>query len=72
MERFAPMVEKNAQACRRVAEKYSLGFVPLQEKMDAFAAKTSPEYVLYDGVHPAPAGHAIITEALFEELNKIL
>ena len=72
MEQFAPMVAANAQACRRVAEKYGLGFVPLQEKMEAFAAKTSPAYVLFDGVHPAPAGHAIITEALFEELNKFL
>lgn len=72
MDRFAPMVAQNAQACRRVAEKYGLGFVPLQEKLDAFAEQTSAEYVLYDGVHPAPAGHALICESLFEEMNKIL
>ena len=72
MERFAPMVAANAQACRRVAEKYDLPFVPLQEKMSEFAKRTSADYVLYDGVHPAPAGHALIAESLFAELNKIL
>lgn len=72
MDCFAPVVAANARACRRVAEKFDLGFVPLQEKLRAFAEETSNEYVLFDGVHPAPAGHAIITEALFEELNKIL
>ena len=44
----------------------------LQEKLSAFAKMTSAEYVLYDGVHPAPAGHALICEALYEELSKIL
>ena len=72
IDRFVPLVAENAQACRRVAEKYGLGFVPLQEKLRAFADKTSNEYVLFDGIHPAPAGHALICESLFEELNKIL
>lgn len=72
MDVFRPRVIQTAQACRRVAEKYRLPFVPLQDKISAFAKMTSNEYVLFDGIHPAPAGHAIITEALFEELSKIL
>ena len=30
------------------------------------------EYVLYDGVHPSFAGHAVIAEALYEALEPIL
>ena len=29
-------------------------------------------YILHDGVHPTPAGHQLITNALYEVLTPIL
>lgn len=69
---FRPEVEKRAEVARLVAEKYHLVFVPLQEKFDKAAENTKTSYWLQDGVHPTPAGHQIIKEALQEafEANK--
>jgi lysophospholipase L1-like esterase len=55
-----------------VAEEFGLPFVPLQEKMNALAAITENSYILHDGVHPTPAGHQLITNALYEVLTPIL
>ncbi|MBR2461264.1 MAG: lysophospholipase [Clostridia bacterium] len=57
---FRLETEKRAAAAKRIAEKYSLEFLPLQKLLDDAAAATSPEYWLADGVHPTEAGHALI------------
>ena len=67
-------VEKRAAAARRVAEKYSVEFLPLQKLFDEAAEKTAPEYWLKDGVHPSEAGHALIAEEwkkAFERIMKV-
>jgi lysophospholipase L1-like esterase len=58
-------------AVRRVAEKYGLIFVPLQEKFNALNANAPAGYWLRDGVHPTPAGHAMIAEAWLEGFDKL-
>ena len=58
-------------AVRRVAEKYGLVFVPLQEKFNALNANAPAGYWLRDGVHPTPAGHAMIKEAWMEAFAKL-
>jgi lysophospholipase L1-like esterase len=58
-------------AVRRVAEKYGLIFVPLQEKFNALNANAPAGYWLRDGVHPTPAGHAMIKEAWMEAFAKL-
>ena len=70
---FRGETEKRAQAAKRVAEKYGLVFVPLQETFDK-ANADAPErgYWLWDGVHPTAAGHTLIKEAwlkAFEQLK---
>ena len=57
-------VALRAQAAKRVAEKYNLPFVPLQEMFNK-ANADAPEmgYWLYDGVHPTQAGHTLIKRA---------
>ena len=53
------------------AEKYGLLFVPLQAKFDALNANAPAGYWLSDGVHPTPAGHAMIKEAWLEAFAKL-
>jgi lysophospholipase L1-like esterase len=45
-----------------VAAAAGAWFVPLQSVFDARAAETGPEAWAKDGVHPTPAGHALIAE----------
>ena len=59
-EFFAPQCALRAQAAKRIAEKYDLPFLPLQELLDRVSADTPEGYWLYDGVHPSPAGHELI------------
>jgi len=70
-EFFRSEVELRAQAVRRLAEKYGLVFVPLQERLDQ-ANENAPEgYWLRDGVHPTPAGHELIKQAWLEGFEKL-
>lgn len=59
---FRTEVPKRAAAARRVAEKYNLTFIPLQEKLDAACKKAEPSYWLIDGVHPTSMGHCLIKD----------
>ncbi|MGI6279390.1 MAG: SGNH/GDSL hydrolase family protein [Acutalibacteraceae bacterium] len=60
-EYFKNECTKRRWAAKRVADKYGLVFVPLQDifnKVNADAPESG--YWLRDGVHPTPAGHEII------------
>jgi len=71
-EFFRSEVELRAQAAKRVAEKYHLPFIPLQEMFDK-ANADAPEqgYWLRDGVHPSHAGHELIKEKWLEAFKNI-
>ena len=59
-EEFDVGVRKNAEMARKVAEKYGLCFVPLQEGFDNLCKQAPEEYWLRDGVHPTAKGHEFI------------
>ena len=60
-EFFQTETDLRRAAVRRLADKYSLPFVPLQDRFSA-ANMNAPvsEYWVVDGVHPTPAGHELI------------
>lgn len=61
---FSREVPLRAAAAKRVAQKYNLPFVPLQEMFNqANADAPAPGYWLRDGVHPTQAGHTLIKRA---------
>lgn len=57
---FRPEVEKRAAAAKRIAERYKLSFVPLQNCFNKATEQAPPSYWLGDGVHPTSAGHELI------------
>ena len=70
---FRNEVEKRAASARKVADKYNLGFLPLQKGLDELAEKMPAADVLYDGVHPTYAGHTYISRQwikAFEEMTE--
>ena len=59
-----------AAAAKRVAEKFDLDFIPLQEKFDEALKLAEPQYWLVDGVHPSNAGHELIKREWLKCYNK--
>jgi lysophospholipase L1-like esterase len=60
--RWFPEFDGRRAAAARVAARARATFVPLQAMFDARARAFPPEYWAADGVHPTPAGHAVIAE----------
>ena len=71
-EYFRAETDLRRAAVKRLAEKYNLVFVPLQERFDAANADASADgYWLSDGVHPTAAGHELIKQAWLEGFAKL-
>ncbi len=71
-EQFSYEVKDRAAASKRIAEKYKLEFVPLQNIFDEVCADGDTRYWSVDGVHPTAAGHQIIKEELIKTIKKFL
>jgi lysophospholipase L1-like esterase len=59
-EYFSTEVPKRAAMAKKIAEKFSLPFIPLQEGFDKLCESAPASYWLGDGVHPTPNGHEFI------------
>ncbi len=53
-------VKEYAKVVKRLAEKYALPFLSLQEKFDEAVKEHDAKYYLFDGVHPNVAGASLI------------
>lgn len=64
-----PEFDERRAAAKRVAARASATFLPLQEEFTRLSADTGPAHWAADGVHPTPAGNALIAERLLQELR---
>ncbi|MBR2472270.1 MAG: SGNH/GDSL hydrolase family protein [Clostridia bacterium] len=69
---FKTETAKRAAAAKRVADKYGIKFVPLQEKFNEAAKKAPETYWLVDGVHPTSAGHELIAREWIKAFKEIM
>ena len=69
---FRPELLKRAAAAKRIADKFNLAFVPLQNIFDEASADGNTAYWLADGVHPTAAGHQIIKEELSKAIDSLI
>jgi lysophospholipase L1-like esterase len=60
--RWFPEFDQRRAAAARVAAHAKATFVPLQAVFDQHTKSAPPAYWAADGVHPTPAGHAVIAE----------
>jgi lysophospholipase L1-like esterase len=60
--RWFPEFDQRRAAAARVAARARATFVPLQTVFNQQTRSAPPEYWAADGVHPTPAGHAVIAE----------
>ena len=70
-DQFMPEVREKAAVAKRIAEKHGLKFIPLQEKLEEACKKAPASWWLYDGVHPAPAGHELIKNEWIKAFEEI-
>lgn len=56
---------------RELAREYGALLVPLDGLFAAASVKAEPAYWAPDGVHPSPAGHALITDAWLRTVGAI-
>jgi lysophospholipase L1-like esterase len=61
-DRWFPEFDARRAVAARVAAHARASFVPLQAVFDDRARAIPPQYWAADGVHPTPAGHAVIAE----------
>jgi len=61
-DRWFPEFDARRAVAARVAAHARATFVPLQAMFDERARTAPPAYWAADGVHPTPAGHAVIAE----------
>lgn len=66
---FKTEVRKRAEKAKKIAEKYSIPFVPLQEGFNELSKKAPCDYWLRDGVHPTSAGHQFIKSEWLKVFN---
>lgn len=60
-ENFKPLADYR-EVVRKIAGDMSLSFVPFQAAFDEAVKAAPPQFWLPDGVHPSPAGHALMVE----------
>ena len=68
---FSTEVPKRAEMAKKIAEKYSLPFIPLQKGFDELSEKAPYEYWLGDGVHPTAKGHEFIKNQWLKAYNSL-
>ncbi len=64
-----PDFDERRAAAKRVAERTGASFIPLQNAFNQAASSSGPAKWTYDGVHPTPAGHGLIADAVMRELT---
>ena len=71
LDRFIKDVgEKNA-AVKRIAKKYNLPCIDLQQAFDEACKKAEPSYWTIDGVHPTACGHELIKRLWLKTFEEI-
>ena len=71
-EQYQVQIAAFAAAAKRVAEKFNLPFVELQNRFNKACENVEDRYWMYDGVHPTAMGHNLIKEAWLEAFNKLV
>ncbi|GIP23799.1 SGNH/GDSL hydrolase family protein [Paenibacillus sp. J22TS3] len=62
-------LDPKIQAVRELSREFKTFYVPLDGLFNAASSQVSPAYWAEDGVHPTPAGHALISQAWLQAVQ---
>jgi len=63
-------IKKRQAVVRQLSAQFGTIYVPLQHIFDSVSDQPRPEYWIWDGVHPMPAGHELIARAWMQAVFK--
>ncbi len=64
-------LDPKIHAVRQLAREFEALYVPLDGLFAAAATRKEPAFWAHDGVHPSPAGHALIARAWLEAVEAL-
>lgn len=70
-ESFDFEVKKRAEMAKKIAEKYNLPYIELQNGLDELSRNIDTTYWVSDGVHPTPMGHEYIKQQWIKTFKKL-
>ena len=56
---------------KKIAEKYNLPFIPLQDGFDELSKQADNSHWLVDGVHPTPFGHEFMKREWLKAFKRL-
>ncbi|MCZ8521644.1 SGNH/GDSL hydrolase family protein [Paenibacillus caseinilyticus] len=59
-------MKRKQEELRKLAEEYSLGYIPLQQSFTDACELAPAAFWLWDGIHPTAAGHALLKNRWLE------
>ena len=70
-DNFSKEVKERAKMSEKIAEKYDLPYIKLQEGFDKLSENTEASYWIFDGVHPTAMGHEYIKREWIKTFKKM-
>ena len=71
-EEWNTEIKKRQQVVQKTALEFNSIYVPLQDEFNNAVKKAPPEYWIWDGIHPMPAGHELIARKWIKTVEKEL
>ena len=68
---WLPEMDERRAVVKELAKEFNTIFIPVQSILNDALKRAPQEYWLKDGVHPLPAGHALISQAWIEATKGI-
>ena len=68
---WLPEMDERRAVVKDLAKEFGTVFIPVQSILNDALKRAPQEYWLKDGVHPLPAGHALISQAWIEATKGI-
>ncbi|TYP79150.1 hypothetical protein [Paenibacillus methanolicus] len=65
-------IRERQQIVRRLAALRGCAFVRLQQPFEEAAKLSPPEYWLWDGFHPTPAGHGLLAVEWMKQVSEAM
>ena len=69
-EPYEMEVKKRRQVVKQLSEEYNAVFIPFQDAFNKALAKAPPDYWIWDGIHPMPAGHELMAREWLKQVSK--
>lgn len=71
-DEFSRKVKECANMSKKIAEKYDLPYIELQDGFDKLSENAETSYWVFDGVHPTAMGHEYIKREWIKAFKKII